>query len=49
MGNHSYSVLLKLLDKFIVKYVLCKQCNLPELNRLIIGKKLKSSCKACPY
>jgi len=30
-GKHSYDVMLKLLDKFIEKYVLCRNCHYPEI------------------
>lgn len=39
--------MLKHLDKFIEKYVLCKQCNYPELNYYLEGKDFKSKCNAC--
>jgi translation initiation factor 5 len=37
------------LDKFIKKYVLCKNCNYPELKRFVDGKDLKSVCNACGH
>jgi translation initiation factor 5 len=30
-GSHTYENLLKLLDKFIAKYVLCGNCKYPEV------------------
>jgi len=30
-GQHTYESLLKLLDKFIIKYVLCGKCKYPEV------------------
>ena len=29
-GQHNYETMLKMLDKFIEKYLLCTKCNLPE-------------------
>ena len=47
-GKHTYDTLLKHLDKFIEKYVLCKQCHYPELQRFLEGKSdLKSRCNSC--
>lgn len=47
-GNHQYKDLLKHLDKFIEKYVLCKGCNYPEIKMFIEGKDgLKSKCNSC--
>lgn len=39
--------MLKHLDKFIGKYVLCKNCKYPEINRYVEGKELKSKCNSC--
>jgi len=41
-GEHAYPIILKHLDKFIHKYVLCKGCKYPELRRFAEGKNLKS-------
>lgn len=46
-GKHAYDIMLKQLDKYIHKYVLCKNCNYPELNRFMEGKDLKSKCNSC--
>ena len=47
-GNHSYDILLKHLEKFISKYVLCQTCKYPELKMSLEGKKeLKSVCNSC--
>jgi translation initiation factor 5 len=46
-GKHSYDVMLKHLDKFIEKYVLCKSCRYPELRMFMDSKDLKSSCNSC--
>lgn len=49
-GKHTYDMLLKHLDKFIEKYVLCKGCNYPELKMLVEGKdNLKSTCNSCGH
>lgn len=40
--------MLKHLDKYIAKYVICKGCNYPELTRSLEGKdKLLSKCNSC--
>jgi len=51
-GSHKYDDMLKLLDKFIMKYVCCANCKYPELiMSLGPGKKgkedIKSICKSC--
>ena len=46
-GRHPYDVVLKHLDKFIEKYVICKFCRYPELRMFIEGKDLKSTCNSC--
>lgn len=41
-------MLLKHLDKFIERYVLCKGCNYPEIKMYLEGKDgLKSKCNSC--
>jgi len=40
-GTHDYKIMLKHLDRFIEKYVLCKNCRYPELKRFVEGKELK--------
>lgn len=46
-GDHKYANLLKHLDAFIKKFVLCKGCNYPELRMFVEGKDLKSTCNSC--
>ena len=47
-GQHTYDVLLKHLDKFIERYVLCKNCKYPEIQHRVEGKDdLQSKCSAC--
>lgn len=47
-GKHTYEMLLKHLDKFIERYVLCKGCNYPELKMHLEGKaSLRSQCNSC--
>lgn len=47
-GQHTYEDLLKLLDKFIHLYVLCKKCGYPEQYMILEGKKdLTAICNAC--
>jgi len=46
-GDHNYDVMLKQLDRFIDKYVLCKRCRYPELRMELTGKDLKSACNSC--
>lgn len=48
-GDHKYSDLLRLLDKFIIKYVLCGKCNYPECAFEVQKKDLLSTCNACGY
>jgi len=47
-GKHTYDVMLTHLDKYIHRYVLCKNCHYPELQRFVEGKNdLKSKCNSC--
>jgi len=46
-GKHAYDVMLKHLDKFIDKYVVCQHCKYPELTMRVDGKNLKSVCNSC--
>ena len=46
-GDHKYANMLKHLDAFIKKFVLCKGCNYPELRMFVEGKDLKSTCNSC--
>jgi len=46
-GNHAYDILLKHLDKFIIKYVCCQNCKYPELKMKVEGKDLLSVCNSC--
>lgn len=47
-GNHTYDVMLKHLDKFIEKYVICSKCRYPELTRAVEGKdELTYRCNSC--
>jgi translation initiation factor 5 len=46
-GMHDYDKLLKCLDKFIEKYVLCKKCQYPETSLFSVKKELKARCRAC--
>ena len=47
-GKHPYDIMLKHLDAFIGKYVLCKGCNYPEIQRALEGKDdLVSKCNSC--
>ena len=46
-GEHRYATMLQHLDKFIERYVCCKNCNYPELKHRLEGKDLKSSCNSC--
>lgn len=41
--------LQKLLDKFIVKYVLCGRCNYPECAHEVQKKDLLANCKSCGF
>lgn len=46
-GQHTYEALLKLLDKFIHLYVLCKKCGYPEQYMIVEKKDLTAICNAC--
>ena len=47
-GTHPPETLIKFLDKFIEKYVLCTKCHYPELSMGLQGKKnLVFKCNSC--
>jgi translation initiation factor 2 beta subunit (eIF-2beta)/eIF-5 len=46
-GKHFYDMILKTLDQFIIKYVLCHKCKLPETTFKVESKLLKSICRSC--
>ena len=47
-GLHPYDIMLKHLNKFITKYVVCQNCKYPELKMRVEGKgDLVSSCNSC--
>ena len=47
-GHINYKETLEKLDKYIERYVICKKCKYPELQRYIEGKHdLKSKCNSC--
>lgn len=46
-GKHPYDIMLKQLDKFIMKYVCCPNCKYPELKMKVEGKDLISVCNSC--
>jgi len=46
-GKHDAEDLASCLDKFIEKYVLCKQCRNPETDLSVKGEIINSKCRAC--
>lgn len=46
-GNHVLN-LEGMLEEYIKKWILCKQCHLPELTYLL-NKKCNVTCKSCGY
>ncbi|KAK1444230.1 eukaryotic translation initiation factor like protein [Babesia gibsoni] len=48
-GAHTERALTQILDKFIEMYVLCAECNLPEIDVVIKKGTLCSRCNACGY
>merc|ERR1712048_915526 len=49
-GHHETQSLQGLIDKFIEKYVLCRGCQLPEID-MVVNKKgfVVATCKACGW
>merc|ERR1712241_147874 len=49
-GHHDTPILQKLVDDFIEKYVLCRHCQLPEID-MVVNKKglVVATCKACGW
>ena len=41
--------MLKVLDKFIEKYVCCPKCKLPEMHLLISNNLVTGKCDSCPF
>ena len=48
-GRHEYPDILKVLDQFIHKFLLCKKCEIPETTLYADGKLLASKCRACGH
>eukprot|EP00919_Chromeraceae_sp_WS-2016_P051068 GHVR01121065.1.p1 GENE.GHVR01121065.1~~GHVR01121065.1.p1 ORF type:complete len:512 (-),score=163.11 GHVR01121065.1:278-1813(-) len=48
-GAHQKEELLRLLDKFIEKYVLCPNCHLPEIDLVVKNGMIGCKCNACPH
>jgi len=48
-GSHETHVFQTLLDKFIEKYVLCPNCNLPEIPIQIKKNIISAKCAACGW
>ena len=48
-GNFRSDILKNSLKNFIEKFILCKKCNLPELEFKVKRKNLQMRCKACGY
>lgn len=46
-GKHDAEALAQCLDKFIEKYVLCKQCRNPETDLSVKGESIFAKCRAC--
>ena len=46
-GKHDSESFRVLLDKFIVRWVLCGKCKYPELAYQIVKKDLYATCNAC--
>jgi translation initiation factor 5 len=46
-GKHDAEALAVCLDKFIEKYVLCKQCRNPETELSVKGEIINAKCRAC--
>jgi len=46
-GKHEYDDLLEKLDSFIIKFILCPKCKLPEISLFAEKKTLKGGCRAC--
>lgn len=46
-GKHTQEDLMKLLDTFISKYVLCRKCENPETIIKTSSAKISLTCKAC--
>jgi len=46
-GQHTLQDLARHLDKFIMKYVCCKKCKLPEITHEVTKKNLVGVCRSC--
>ncbi len=48
-GDFSEAALVKMLDKFIEKFLLCPTCKLPELHLFANNERLSAKCDSCPF
>ena len=46
-GEHRLEDLERHLNKFIMKWVCCKKCKLPEITHEVTKKKLIGVCRGC--
>ena len=46
-GQHNMGDMARHLDKFIMKYVCCKNCKLPEITHEVNKKNLIGICRSC--
>ncbi|TRY50495.1 Translation initiation factor eIF-5 Tif5p/ZnR+W2 domain-containing protein [Cryptosporidium tyzzeri] len=48
-GAHQQNDLQRLMDKFIQMYVLCPNCELPEIDIIVKKERVSCKCNACGY
>ncbi|KAF7459064.1 putative eukaryotic translation initiation factor 5 [Cryptosporidium felis] len=48
-GAHQQNDLQRLMDKFIQMYVLCPNCELPEIDIIVKKERVNCKCNACGY
>lgn len=48
-GIHSEDDVQTIIDKFIERFVLCPKCSLPEVDLLVLDRKVQGSCNACGF
>lgn len=46
-GKRDMDTMMKLLDKFIAKYILCPVCQIPEMTLTVSKDSIKGMCRSC--
>lgn len=46
-GTYNYDIIVQIIQNIVVKFILCKNCDRPEVVIRVKNKKLQHKCSAC--